>query len=78
MTLTGDNGYRGGTTAAEGTLVAAAKKALGSGVLAVTVRPHGAAPLMAGGDVVIGAGAVLEIAVAKDGPVLQVLEARRV
>ncbi|MEU4163227.1 phosphatase PAP2 family protein [Actinoplanes sp. NPDC026670] len=31
LTLTGDNGYRGGTTIAQGTLVAAEKKALGDG-----------------------------------------------
>jgi autotransporter-associated beta strand protein len=105
LTLTGDNAYRGGTTIAEGTLVAADKKALGngdvtvsggtlrltapkvhvsgsarigSGVLAVAVRPHGAAPLTVGDDVVIGAGAVLEVAVTKGAPVVPVLKARRV
>jgi autotransporter-associated beta strand protein len=105
LTLTGDNDYRGGTTVAEGTLVAAGKNALGagdvavsggtlrltapkvhvsgsvrisSGVLAVSVRPHGAAPLMVGGEVVIGTGTVLEIEVTKGAAVAQVLKARRV
>ncbi|MDI6101001.1 phosphatase PAP2 family protein [Actinoplanes sp. NEAU-A12] len=36
LTLTGDNGYRGGTTIAEGTLVAASKKALGDGDVTVS------------------------------------------
>jgi autotransporter-associated beta strand protein len=108
LTLTGDNSYQGGTTIAQGTLIAASRKALGdgdltvsggtlrlaapkvhvsgaarisSGVLALTVRPHGAPPLTVGDDVVIGAGAVLEVEVAKDdrydSPVA-VLKARRV
>ncbi|GAA4957605.1 phosphatase PAP2 family protein [Actinoplanes utahensis] len=108
LTLAGDNAYQGGTTVAQGTLVAASKSALGdgdvtvsggtlrlatakthvrgaarisSGTLAVTVRPHGAAPLTVGDDVTIGAGAVLEIEVAKDdrydSPV-PVIKARKV
>ncbi|HWS36427.1 MAG TPA: phosphatase PAP2 family protein [Actinoplanes sp.] len=36
LTLTGDNDYRGGTTVAGGTLVAASKSALGSGDLTVS------------------------------------------
>ncbi|GGN42841.1 autotransporter-associated beta strand protein [Actinoplanes campanulatus] len=36
LTLTGDNAYRGGTTVAEGTLVAASKSALGSGDVTVS------------------------------------------
>ena len=36
LTLTGDNGYRGGTTVAQGTLVAAGKKALGDGDVTVS------------------------------------------
>ncbi|MEV4280512.1 phosphatase PAP2 family protein [Actinoplanes xinjiangensis] len=108
LTLTGDNCYRGGTTVARGTLVAADRKALGAGdvtvsggtlrltapkvhvsgsvrlsagTLSLTVHPHGAPPLTVGDDVVIGASAVLEVAVAKSGrydsPV-PVLKARRV
>ncbi|MFC4071121.1 phosphatase PAP2 family protein [Actinoplanes subglobosus] len=108
LTLAGDNGYRGGTTVAQGTLVAADRKALGdgdvtlsggtlrltapkvhvsgsarlsSGTLSVTVRPHGAAPLTVGDDVVIGANTVLEVSVPQadkyDSPV-PVLKARRV
>ncbi|WP_231953871.1 phosphatase PAP2 family protein [Actinoplanes derwentensis] len=108
LTLTGDNDYRGGTTVAAGTLVAASKTAMGSGDLtvsggtlrllapkthvsgaarlssgtvALTVRPHGAAPLTIGGDAVIGVGTVLEVTVGKndkyDSPV-PVLKARRV
>ncbi|GGN96563.1 phosphoesterase [Actinoplanes lobatus] len=108
LTLAGDNAYRGGTTVAEGTLVAASKSALGcgdvtvsggtlrltapkvhvsggfrqsSGTLAVTVRPHGAAPLTVGGEAVIGSGATLSVTVGQadryDSPV-PVLKARRV
>ncbi|BAL90817.1 hypothetical protein AMIS_55970 [Actinoplanes missouriensis 431] len=36
LTLTGDNEFKGGTTVAQGTLVAAAKNALGSGSVTVT------------------------------------------
>jgi autotransporter-associated beta strand protein len=36
LTLTGDNGYRGGTTVAQGTLVAASRKALGDGDVTVS------------------------------------------
>ncbi|MEU8240008.1 phosphatase PAP2 family protein [Actinoplanes missouriensis] len=36
LTLTGDNEFKGGTTVAQGTLVAAAKNALGSGDVTVT------------------------------------------
>ncbi|WP_430790022.1 phosphatase PAP2 family protein [Actinoplanes sp. G11-F43] len=108
LTLTGDNDYRGGTAVARGTLVAASKRALGSGDLtvdggtlrldaakthvsgsarfgagrlALTVRPHGAAPLTVGRDVVIGSGAVLEVAVGgnvRDDRPVPVLTARRV
>lgn len=54
---------------------------ISSGTLAVTVRPRGAAPLMVGGEVVIGDGVVLEVQVTgnagNDSPV-PVLLARRV
>ena len=108
LTLTGDNGYQGGTTVAQGSLAAASKKALGdgdvtltggalrltaekvhvggayrqsAGTLAVTVRPHGAAPLTVHEEAVLGAGAVLEVAVTPgkkyDKPV-PVLKARKI
>ena len=108
LTLTGDNSYQGGTTIAQGALVAASKSALGdgdvtvsggtlrlsapkvhvrgaarisSGTLAVTVRPHGAAPLTVGDDAVIGSGAILEIEVGKADKydsLVPVLKARKV
>ncbi|MEU4619878.1 phosphatase PAP2 family protein [Actinoplanes sp. NPDC023801] len=78
----------GDVTVSGGTLRLAAPKVhvsgsarISSGTLAVAVRPHGAAPLTVGDDVVIGGGAVLEVEVtgndSYDSPV-PVLKARRV
>ncbi|MEU8658270.1 phosphatase PAP2 family protein [Actinoplanes philippinensis] len=60
LTLTGDNGYRGGTTVAQGTLVAAARKALGDGDVTVsggTLRLT-AAKVHVPGSVRLSAGAL--------------------
>ncbi|GIE74224.1 phosphoesterase [Actinoplanes philippinensis] len=72
LTLTGDNGYRGGTTVARGTLVAAARKALGDGDVTVsggTLRLT-AAKVHVPGSVRLSAGALAVSARTHGAPAL--------